>query len=99
VAKKLFVDGLSFDETDDTLRALFAPLGTVNSVMIIMDRDSGRSKGFGFVEMSSDKEANTAIQEINGRMVNGRSLMVNEARPKEARSGSGGGSGGGSRRF
>jgi RNA recognition motif-containing protein len=97
MAKKLFVGGLSFDETDETLRALFSAHGTVNSAQIIMDRDTGRSKGFGFVEMSSDTDSNEAIQQVNGRTVNGRSLMVNEARPKEARSGGGGYGGGGSR--
>jgi RNA recognition motif-containing protein len=102
VAKKLFVGGLSFDETDDSLRAVFAAHGTVNSAMIIMDRETGRSKGFGFVEMSSDQEGDAAIRAVNGQVVNGRSLTVNEARPKESRgSGGGGGRGGygGERRY
>jgi len=95
VAKKLFVGGLSFDETDDSLRAVFAAHGTVNSAMIIMDRETGRSKGFGFVEMSSDQEGDAAIRAVNGQVVNGRTLTVNEARPKESRGGGGGGGRGG----
>ena len=94
MAKKLYVGGLSYDETDDSLRTLFAAHGTVNSAMIIMDRETGRSKGFGFVEMSSDQEGDTAIRAINGQVVNGRTLTVNEARPKESRGGGGGGRGG-----
>jgi RNA recognition motif-containing protein len=74
---------------------MFAAHGTVNSAMIIMDRETGRSKGFGFVEMSSDQEGDAAIQALNGQVVNGRSLTVNEARPKESRGGGGGGGGGG----
>ena len=99
MAKKLYVGGVSYDETDESLRALFAPHGTVNSAMIIMDRETGRSKGFGFVEMASDKEAATAISAVNGQTVNGRTLTVNEAKPKESRGGGGGGGYGGSRRY
>jgi RNA recognition motif-containing protein len=95
VAKKLFVGGLSFDETDDSLRAVFAAHGTVNSAMVVMDRETGRSKGFGFVEMSSDQEGDAAIRAVHGQVVNGRSLTVNEARPKESRGGGGGGGRGG----
>ena len=95
MAKKLYVGGLSYDETDESLRALFAEHGTVNSAMIIMDRDTGRSKGFGFVEMSSDKEGDAAVLAVNGQTVNSRSLTVNEARPKESRGGGGGGDRGG----
>jgi RNA recognition motif-containing protein len=97
VAKKLYVGNLSYETTDSDLQNLFGPHGSVQSAQVIMDRDAGRSKGFGFVEMGSDQEAQTAIQALNGQEVNGRALTVNEARPREergdgrARSGFGGG--------
>lgn len=105
VGKKLYVGNLGYGVTDDQLRGMFAPYGSVQSAQVIMDRDTGRSKGFGFVEMASDQEAQAAIAGMNGQMSDGRSLTVNEAKPKESRSGgSGGGSygrggGGGGRRY
>lgn len=93
MAKKLYVGGLSYDETDASLQQMFSAHGTVQSAQIIMDRELGRSKGFGFVEMSSDHEGDTAIRAMHGQVVNGRTLTVNEARPREARSGGGGGGG------
>jgi RNA recognition motif-containing protein len=95
MGKKLYVGNLSFNTSDGDLEQLFAAHGTVQSVQIIMDRDTGRSKGFGFVEMGSDAEAQTAIQALNGKEVEGRALTVNEARPREERGGGGGGGGGG----
>ncbi len=88
MAKKLYVGNLSFDTTDSDLQNLFGPHGTVQSAQVIMDRDAGRSKGFGFVEMDSDQQAQAAIQALNGQEVNGRALTVNEARPREQRGGS-----------
>jgi RNA recognition motif-containing protein len=104
VAKKLYVGNLTFDMTDSQLETLFAPHGTVQSAQVIMDRDSGRSKGFGFVEMNSDQEAQTAISALNGKDVNGRAMTVNEARPREDRGSGGSGArrsygGGGGRRY
>lgn len=104
---KLYVGNLSFDVVNADLEEMFAPYGSVKSAQVVMDRDSGRSKGFGFVEMSADGEATAAIGALNGRDFKGRALTVNEARPREDRGGSrqygGGGSsnGGGysSRRF
>jgi RNA recognition motif-containing protein len=96
MGKKLYVGNLAYGITDSDLEQLFAPHGTVQSAQVIMDRDTGRSKGFGFVEMGSDQEAQTAIQNMNGKEVDGRSLTVNEARPKEG-GGGGGGRGGGGR--
>jgi RNA recognition motif-containing protein len=98
VGKKLYVGNLSFDTTESQLREMFAAFGTVQTAQVITDRDTGRSKGFGFVEMGSDQEAQAAIDGLSGKMVGGRSLTVNEAKPKEARSG-GGGYGGGGRRY
>jgi RNA recognition motif-containing protein len=101
MGKKLYVGNLSYDVTDSALEALFAAHGTVQSAQVIMDRDTGRSKGFGFVEMGSDAEAQAAIAALNGSQQGGRSLTVNEARPKEGggggggRGGFGGGGGGG----
>jgi cold-inducible RNA-binding protein len=97
VAKKLYVGNLSYDTTDSDLQTLFGPHGTVQTAQVIMDRDAGRSKGFGFVEMNNDQEAQAAITALNGQEVNGRALTVNEARPREERSGSRGGFGGGKR--
>ena len=91
MGKKLYVGNLSYDMTNSALEALFAPYGTVQSAQVIMDRDSARGKGFGFVEMGSDQEAQTAIQALNGQQQGGRALKVNEAKPREARSGGGGG--------
>ena len=85
MAKKLYVGGLSYDTTEDGLRGLFSQAGAVTSATIIMDRMSGRSKGFGFVEMSSDEEAEKAIGMFNGKDLDGRSITVNEARPQEPR--------------
>lgn len=93
MGKKLYVGNLPFTCTDDELREHFAQVGSVDSAQVIMDRFSGRSKGFGFVEMSSDDEASQAISRLNGQDFGGRSLTVSEARPKEP--GSGGGFGGG----
>jgi cold-inducible RNA-binding protein len=99
VAKKLYVGNLSYDTTDSDLQTLFGPHGSVQSAQVIMDRDAGRSKGFGFVEMNNDQEAQAAITALNGQEVNGRALTVNEARPREERSGSRGGFGGGGKRY
>src|SRR5919199_1764595 len=95
MGKKLYVGNLTFGVTDAELEQLFAAHGTVQSAQVIMDRDTGRSKGFGFVEMGTDQEAQAAIQAMNGQEVDGRALTVNEARPKEG--GGGGGRGGGGR--
>src|SRR6516165_6373724 len=94
MGKKLYVGNLTYGVTNETLEQLFAPHGTVQSAQVIMDRDTGRSKGFGFVEMGSDQEAQTAIAAMNGKDVEGRALTVNEARPK-TEGGRGGGGGGG----
>src|SRR6516165_8678294 len=97
MGKKLYVGNLSYDFGDGELQQLFEAFGTVQSAQVIMDRDTGRSKGFGFVEMGSDQEAQAAITGLNGKDVGGRSLTVNEARPKAeggGRGGSGGGRGG-----
>jgi cold-inducible RNA-binding protein len=85
---KLYVGNLSFDTTDSDLNTLFEPHGAVQSAQVIKDRDSGRSKGFGFVEMNNGDEARTAMAALNGQEVNGRALTVNEARPREERRGS-----------
>src|SRR5205085_967579 len=95
MGKKLYVGNLSYDTTDATLEQLFAAHGTVQSAQVIMDRETGRSKGFGFVEMGSDQEAQAAIAALNGQVVGGRALTVNEAKPREDRGGGGGRSGGG----
>ena len=94
MSKKLYVGNLAYSVSDADLEAMFAPFGAIGSAKVIMDRDSGRSKGFGFVEMNSDKEAEEAIAALNGKDAGGRSLIVNEARPQAPRSG-GGGFGGG----
>ncbi len=101
MGKKLYVGNLSYETTDADLEQLFAAFGTVQSAQVIMDRDTGRSKGFGFVEMGSDQEAKAAIAGLSGKEVGGRSLTVNEARPKEDRGGGRGGRGGygGGRRY
>lgn len=95
MGKKLYVGNLAYGVTNSDLEQMFAAHGTVQSAQIIMDRDTGRSKGFGFVEMSSDAEAQAAIQALNGKESDGRSLTVNEARPKTEGGGGRGGSGGG----
>jgi cold-inducible RNA-binding protein len=97
MSKKLYVGNLSYDVTDSALQAMFAPHGTVQSAQVIMDRDAGRSKGFGFVEMGNDQEAQAAIAALNGKDSGGRSLTVNEARPKESSGGRSGGGFGGNR--
>ena len=94
MGKKLYVGNLSYNVTSSDLEQLFAQHGQVASAQVIDDRDTGRSKGFGFVEMSSDEEATAAIAALNGQQHDGRMLTVNEARPKEERSGGGGGGGG-----
>jgi cold-inducible RNA-binding protein len=96
MAMKLYVGGLAYSINDEELEKTFSEFGTVTSAAVIKDRDSGQSKGFGFVEMSDDAEAKKAMAELNGKEVSGRSIMVNEARPQEdRRSGGGGGNGGG----
>ncbi len=91
--KKLYVGGLPYSVTEDKLQEIFSAHGTVESARVITDRFTGRSRGFGFVEMSSDEEAQTAIDSLNGSDLDGRSLTVNEARPQENRGGGGGGGG------
>ena len=103
MAAKLYVGNLTYGTTDSTLNVMFTPYGTVRSAQVINDRETGQSKGFGFVEMSNDGEPQAAIAGLNGNQVDGRSLTVNEARPKESRAGSrpGGNSygGGGNRSY
>jgi len=94
---RLYVGNLSYEVTDAALAAMFEAHGAVKSAQVVMDRDTGRSKGFGFVEMSNDQEAQAAITALNGQQVGGRSLTVNEARPRENRGGGGGYGGGGGR--
>jgi len=91
--KNIFVGNLSYQATEETVRSLFEAYGTVDRVSIVTDRDTGQPRGFGFVEMSVNAEADRAIEELNGRDVGGRALNVNEARPKEDRGGFGGGGG------
>ena len=97
---KLYVGNLAYSVDKSILEEMFADFGTVTSAQVIMDRETNRSKGFGFVEMGSDSEAQAAISGLNGKNVDGRNLTVNEARPQEPRSGGfgGGGGGGGGRR-
>ena len=97
MGKKLYVGNLSYEVTNASLEELFAQFGTVRSAQVIQDRDTGRSKGFGFVEMADDNAANAAIQGLNEKEHNGRPLAVNEARPREERPRGGGGGGGGGR--
>jgi RNA recognition motif-containing protein len=107
MGKKLYVGNLTYGVTDSDLQTMFAAHGTVQSAQVIMDRDTGRSKGFGFVEMGSDQEAQAAIAALNGKEMDGRALTVNEARPKPEGGGGGrgygggrgGGGGGGGRRY
>jgi RNA recognition motif-containing protein len=98
MAKKLYVGNLAFQTTSQDLQELFGQAGTVESAQIIEDRDTGRSKGFAFVEMSTEDEAASAIDQFNGKELGGRMLKVNEAKPRESRSGGGGGRGFGGNR-
>jgi RNA recognition motif-containing protein len=95
MGKKLYVGNLTYDMADGDVSELFGSFGTVESAQVIMDRDTGRSKGFGFVEMKTEQEAKAAIEGLNGKEVNGRALTVNEAKPKTEGGGGRGGSGGG----
>src|SRR5256885_15336970 len=95
MGNKLYVGNLAYSVRDDDLQQAFAQFGTVASAKVMMDRDTGRSKGFGFVEMGSDAEAQSAINGMNGQALDGRALVVNEARPREERPGGFGGGGGG----
>ena len=98
MGNKLYVGNLAYSVRDDSLQQAFSQFGTVTSAKVMMDRDTGRSKGFGFVEMGSDAEAQSAINGMNGQALEGRAIVVNEARPREDRPGGfGGGGGGGSR--
>ena len=94
MGNRLYVGNLPYSVSDSDLQQMFEAHGTVQSAQVIMDRDTGRSKGFGFVEMSNDQEALNAIRELNGKQHEGRSLTVNEAKPRVDRGGSRGGSGG-----
>ncbi len=93
MGNKLYVGNLSYNVRDDDLQQTFAQFGTVSSAKVMMDRETGRSKGFGFVEMCSDAEAQSAINGMNGQQMDGRALVVNEARPREERPGGFGGGG------
>jgi RNA recognition motif-containing protein len=95
VGNKLYVGNLAYSVRDDSLQQAFSQFGTVTSAKVMMDRDTGRSKGFGFVEMGSDAEAQAAINGMNGQPLEGRAVVVNEARPREERPGGFGGSRGG----
>src|SRR5438552_4183280 len=97
MATKLFVGSLSWNTTDDQLRDFFATVGTVVSANVIFDRETNRSKGFGFVEMSTDEEAKAAVEQLNNKDLDGRTIIVNEARPREERPRNFGGNGGGYR--
>lgn len=92
MATKLFIGSLAWATNDDSLKEFFSSAGTVVSASVIMDRETNRSKGFGFVEMSTDEEAKKAVEELNGKELDGRAIVVNEARPREERPrGDGGG--------
>jgi len=97
MSKRLYVGNLAYGVRDENLQELFSQFGAVRSAQVISDRESGRSKGFGFVEMENDQEAQAAIDALNGKPHEGRPLTVNEARPREDRGGSRGGFGGGGR--
>jgi len=102
MGRKLYVGGLTYGVDNSGLEAMFQPFGTVESAQVIVDRDTGRSKGFGFVEMKTDQEAQAAIAAMSGKEVDGRQLTVNEAKPREDRGGGGGrgyGGGGGGRGY
>ena len=91
MSTKLYVGNLSFNTSTQDLEQVFTAVGTVESTNIIEDRDTGRSRGFAFVEMSSEEEAQNAISQLNGKEIDGRELKINEAKPRENRAGSGGG--------
>ncbi len=93
MGNKLYVGNLAYSVRDETLQTAFGPFGKVTSAKVMMDRDTGRSKGFGFVEMGTDAEAQAAINGMNGQSIDGRAVVVNEARPREDRPGGGGGGG------
>ena len=95
MGNRLYVGNLAYSVTDDSLQRAFGAYGSVSSAKVMMDRDSGQSKGFGFVEMGTDEQAQAAIRGMNGTSLDGRTLTVNEARPREDRGGGGGGYGGG----
>jgi RNA recognition motif-containing protein len=95
VGNKLYVGNLAYSVRDENLQQRFAEFGTVTSAKVMMDRETGRSKGFGFVEMASPAEAQASIRGLNGQSLDGRAIVVNEARPKEAGAGGGYGGGGG----
>ncbi|MGA2770700.1 MAG: RNA-binding protein [Bryobacteraceae bacterium] len=95
--KNIFVGNLSFGATEDAVRSMFEAYGTVDRVSVVTDRETGRARGFGFVEMSVNDEAERAIAALNGRELDGRALNINEARPKEERGGGYRGNGGGQR--
>lgn len=99
MATKLFIGSLAWGTTDDSLKEFFGQAGTVVSASVIVDRETNRSKGFGFVEMSSDEEAKAAIDQLNGKELDGRPIVVNEARPREERPRDGGGYNGGGNRY
>ena len=99
MGNKLYVGNLPYSFGDEDMQQAFSQYGTVGSAKVMMDRDTGRSKGFGFVEMNSEAEAQAAIAGLNGQQHGGRGLVVNEARPMEPRTGGSGGGGGGGRRF
>lgn len=94
MAKKIYVGNLAFSVTDDELQQAFASFGTITSARVVMDKMSGRSKGFGFVEIEDDASADTAIQKMDGQTIGGRAVRVSEAKPQEPRTGGGGGRGG-----
>jgi len=94
MSMKLYVGNLAFQTSSEDLQQLFAQAGTVESAAVVEDRETGRSRGFGFVEMSSKEEGDAAVTQFNGKEVNGRALTVNEAKPRENRNGGGGGRGG-----
>ena len=98
MSMKLYVGNLAFSTSSEDLQQLFSQAGTVESATVVEDRDTGRSRGFGFVEMSSKEEGNAAIQKFNGQDLGGRALNVNEAKPREDRGGGRGGFGGGGNR-
>jgi len=95
MGRKLYVGNLPYSATEQSLREAFAASGTVDAVSVITDRDTGQSKGFAFVEMASDREAQAAMEAMNGKTLDGRQIKVNEAKPRENRGGFGGGGGGG----